>query len=83
MSLHQNQGDIRRQTIGKNTIDHQFENASTQARYLILELSVISKYSEEIRNYAYKEAIRLSSSKWNFNFDIVEIVLDDKIIKIK
>lgn len=66
-------GDKKARTIGKNTIDHQFEEASKQSRKMILDLSVIEQYEDIGYEKAAEKALELFQGKWKDRFD--EILL--------
>lgn len=73
----QPQGDITAQTIGKNTIYHQFEEAAGQSRRLVIDISAIENYPsltiKELRDEASYQFYR----RWQSQFDEL-IVIDSK-----
>lgn len=70
------QGNADEQTIGKSTIDHQFESAIGQSRRLILDVTLIEDYQDVTTDFARDEASRLFYGKYSAQFD--ELVVLDK-----
>lgn len=66
-------GNAKEKTIGKNTLDHQFEEATKQSRRLVLDLSVIEQYESVGYDSAAKKALDLFNGKWKDSFD--ELIL--------
>lgn len=67
-------GNIATQTIGKNTIDHQFEEAVGQSRSLVIDATVIEGY-EGISFVSICEKVEaLLIGKWAVDFDQVIVV---------
>ena len=76
-------GDNVNKTVGKNTIDHQFENANGQARYLILDFTEIEKYGDDILKNCIEDAKNKALNKWTKEFGKVEVVYANKISRLK
>ncbi len=74
-------GNEEQQTIGKNTIDHQFEEAAKQSRRIVLDLTVVDSYNlgESPKN----KAVALFSGKWDDSFDEMLIVRESSIERYK
>lgn len=62
-------GDAEAQTIGKNTLDHQFEEASKQSNRILLDLSIIEAYPSVGYREARNKAKELFAGKWRKSFD--------------
>lgn len=74
-------GNTELRTIGKNTIDHQFDEASKQSRRIILDLTVVNEYhlSESPKN----KALALFFGKWSSSFDEMLLMGDNSIERYK
>lgn len=74
-------GDRKNKTIGKNTIDHQFEEASKQSRRLVLDMTVVNSYNlgESPKN----QAVALFSGKWSKAFDEMLLISESSIERYK
>lgn len=72
--IKQPQGNLEARTIGRNTIDHQFEEALEQSNRIILDLSLVNSY-ESVGKRAYQDAVRLFYGKWADDF--VEMLIVD------
>lgn len=71
-------GDKQKRTMGKNTLDHQFEEASSQARRIVLDLTVVEGY-ESVGDSASDRALQLFHGKWKASFDEMIVVGGDGI----
>lgn len=76
-------GDKEAKTIGKNTIDHQFEDAIGQSRSLVLDVSVVTGYPGVSYESMITEAERLLKGKYSEEFDEVMVVCGNQVRKIK
>ncbi|CDD67581.1 putative uncharacterized protein [Eggerthella sp. CAG:368] len=74
-------GDRKNKTIGKNTIDHQFEEASKQSRRLVLDMTVVNSYNlgESPKN----QAVALFFGKWSKAFDEMLLISESSIERYK
>ena len=74
-------GDRKNKTIGKNTIDHQFEEASKQSRRLVLDMTVVNSYNlgESPKN----QAVALFFGKWSKAFDETLLISESSIERYK
>lgn len=74
-------GDRKNKTIGKNTIDHQFEEASKQSRCLVLDMTVVNSYNlgESPKN----QAVALFFGKWSKAFDEMLLISESSIERYK
>lgn len=74
-------GDRKNKTIGKNTIDHQFEEASKQSRCLVLDMTVVNSYNlgESPKN----QAVALFFGKWSNAFDEMLLISESSIERYK
>lgn len=75
--IKQPRGNIEAQTIGKNTIWHQFEEAEKQCDRLILDLSLVGSY-KSVGDSAYSEAVNLFYRRWSTKFNEVLIIDSNK-----
>lgn len=67
-------GNEEARTIGKNTIDHQFESAVGQSRNLALDVTVIEDYPGLSFDSLCESARSLLRGKWREHFDQVLVV---------
>ena len=79
--IKQSVGDRKNKTIGKNTIDHQFEEASKQSRRLVLDMTVVNSYNlgESPKN----QAVALFFGKWSKAFDEMLLISESSIERYK
>ena len=76
-------GNVESKTIGKNTIDHQFEEAVGQSRNLVLDVSVIERYPEVKWDDLIKQCRNLLDGKWSDEFDQVLIAGSERLVRIE
>lgn len=76
-------GNNDKKTIGKNTIDHQFEDAIGQSRNLVLDVTVVASYPGISHEDMIAEAERLLLGKYSDDFDQVMVVNGNEIRKLK
>ena len=81
--IKQPEGNTKARAIGKNTIDHQFEDAIGQSRNLVLDVTVVSSYPDVSFESMAQEAERLLRGKYRENYDEVMVVCGERILKIR
>lgn len=75
-------GNASQQIIGKNTLDHQFEEAVGQSKRLILDLTAIESYAS-VGNSAKYRAFELFNGKWHKRFDELILVTGGGLLRYK
>lgn len=76
-------GNAATHTIGKNTIDHQFEAAVGQSRNLVIDATIIEHYEGISFDSICEKAETLLAGKWSDEFDQVLVVGSDRIRRYK
>lgn len=74
-------GNMKKKTIGKNTIDHQFEEASKQSRRIVLDMTIVNSYN--LGELPKNQAVALFFGKWSKAFDEMLLISESSIERYK
>lgn len=78
--IKQPKGNEGARLIGKNTIDHQFEEAAKQSRNVIIDISIIEEYQTLSKEVIIDKIKEKFNNKWRNYFDQVMIVSGENFI---
>ena len=74
-------GNKTTRTIGKNNLDHQFEEASKQSRRIVIDITVIEEYEPVGTSAAIAKSKELFKGKWRESFDELLIFSSEGLIR--